>query len=87
MNFLKKLFSTDAKKTEQREYVLYYRELCHDCDKVRDYMNGKKIDFNYFDCENKTTEPPIAIFATPALFKNNELLAYGTDVIEYFEKK
>jgi glutaredoxin len=86
MNFLKKLFSSKSTKTEPREYILYYRELCHDCDKVKDYMSDNKIDFNYFDCENKATEPPIPIFATPALFKNEELLAYGTDVIAYFEK-
>ena len=87
MNFLKKLLSKKTKKTEPKEYILYYRKLCHDCDKVRDYMADKNIDFNYFDCENKNTEPPFPIFATPALFKDNELLAYGIDVIEYFDKR
>lgn len=87
MNFLKNLLSKKNKPVEPKEYVLYYRELCHDCDKVRDYMANQNVEFNYFDCENKNTEPPIPIFATPALFKNDELLAYGIDVIEYFEKK
>jgi hypothetical protein len=87
MNFLKKLLFKNTKKTQPKEYILYYRKLCHDCDKVRDYMAGENIDFNYFDCENKKTEPPIPIFAVPALFKNDELLAYGTDVIDYFDKR
>jgi len=87
MNFLKNLLSKKTKSTEPKEYVLYYRDLCHDCDKVRDYMADKNIEFNYFDCENKNTAPPIPIFATPALFKDDELLAYGIDVIAYFEKR
>jgi len=87
MNFLKNLFFKKKQPTEPKEYVLYYRELCHDCDKVHDYMKDQNVEFNYFDCENKKTEPPIPIFATPALFKNDELLAYGIDVIAYFEKQ
>jgi len=83
MNFLKKLFS----KNQPKEYDLYYRDLCHDCDKIKGFMENKKVEFNYLNCENKETEPPIPIFATPALFKNNELIAYGNDVISYFEKK
>jgi len=85
MNFLKNIFSNKTKTT--KEYILYYRELCHDCEKVRSYMENEKLDFDYLDCEKKELEPPIPIFATPALFKGDELLAYGTDVIEYFEKR
>jgi hypothetical protein len=49
MNFLKKLLFKKTKTTEPKEYILYYRKLCHDCDKVRDYMADENIDFNYFD--------------------------------------
>lgn len=86
MNFLKKLFAPNKPSNQPAEYVLYYRALCHDCEKVKSYMVKKNISFNYLDCELKENQPPLPIFATPALFKGNELLAYGADVITYFEK-
>lgn len=88
MNFFKNLLSKFFQKevNQPSQFNLYYRKLCHDCDIVKAFMEGENISFSYIDCEEKGAEPPIPIFATPALFKENELIAYGTDIIQYFEK-
>lgn len=88
MNFFKNLlFGKSKAKSQPADFVLYYRKLCHDCDKVKAFMEKNKISFNYVDCEQKESSPPIPIIATPALFnKEKELLAYGIDIIQYIKK-
>lgn len=89
MNFFKNLLSKFSQKKEvnqPNEFNLYYRKLCHDCESVKAFMEDKNISFSYIDCEEKGSEPPLPIFATPALFKEDELLAYGVDIIQYFKK-
>ena len=87
MNFLKKLLFGNKKVTPQpNDYILYYRKLCHDCDKVKSVLEKNKIAFNYLDCEEKDSAPPVPIFATPALFVKGELVAYGTDIIQFINK-
>lgn len=88
MNFFKNLLSKFTKKevNQPSEFNVYYRKLCHDCDSVKAYMENNNISFSYIDCEEKESHPPIPILATPALFKEDELLAYGTDIIHYFKK-
>lgn len=88
MNFFKNLLSKLNKKevNHPSDFNLYYRKLCHDCDSVKAYMEKNDISFNYIDCEGKESSPPVPIMATPALFKEDELLAYGTDIIHYFKK-
>ncbi len=85
MNFIKKLLFGKT-KPQSADFILYYRKLCHDCDKVKSFMESNKVSFNYVDCEQKNSSPPIPIIATPALFnKENELVAYGTDIIQYLK--
>lgn len=88
MNFFKNLLSKFHKKevNQPSEFILYYRKLCHDCDTVKAYMEKNNITFNYIDCEEAEIPSPIPIFATPALFKEEELVAYGVDIIQYFKK-
>jgi glutaredoxin len=87
MNFFKNLLSKFNKKevNQPTDFILYYRKLCHDCDSVKGFMEKNKIPFNYIDCEGKDSSPPIPIIATPALFKEEELIAYGSDIIQYLK--
>ncbi len=88
MNFIKNLLFGKSKTTKSQpaDFILYYRQLCHDCDKVKAFMEKAKISFNYVDCEQKESSPPVPIIATPALFnKEEELIAYGTDIIQYLK--
>ena len=87
MNFFKNLLSKFNKKevNQPSEFILYYRQLCHDCDSVKAHLEKNNISFSYVDCEGEKSSPPFPIMATPALFKENELLAYGVDIIRYFD--
>jgi glutaredoxin len=89
MNFITKLLFGKSKKDKSQpaDFILYYRKLCQDCDKVKSFMEKNKVSFNYIDCELKDATPPVPIIATPALFnKEDELIAYGVDIIQYLEK-
>jgi glutaredoxin len=88
MNFFKNLLSRFSNKelNQQKDFIVYYRKLCHDCDVVKKYMEDHKVSFQYIDCEDGKNSPPIPIIATPALFKKDELLAYGVDIIQYLKK-
>ena len=88
MNFFKNLLEKLTKKevNQPTEFNVYYRKLCHDCDSVKEYLDDKNISYSYIDCEGKESSPPVPIMITPALFKEDELLAYGTDIIHYFKK-
>ena len=64
---------------------LYVGKDCHDCEKVVDYLakHGKEAEVIDVDEQNLDLD----IFIRPALFVNEELMAYGVDIIDYFEKK
>ena len=68
-------------------YTLYVAENCHQCGEVMAYMDRKEVSFRKVNVDLTEERPPIQIFAFPALFEENELLGYGTDIISYFMKK
>ena len=86
MNFFKNLLSKKKSQPQPSDYILYYRKLCHDCDKVKLFLEDNEIAFDYVDCEAAESKPPVPIMATPALFKQDELMAYGIDIIHYIKK-
>ncbi len=85
MNFLQKLLFRKKNSNQTAEITIYYRKLCQDCDKVKEYLDQHKIAYNYVDCEENENSLPFPIMATPALVKGNELLAYGVDIIHYLK--
>jgi len=84
LHFIKKLLSRN--KNQKQGLTVYYRMMCQDCDRVKKYLDDNKIAYNYLDCEDENSHPPIPIMAAPALFINNELVAYGVDIIDYVQK-
>lgn len=67
-------------------YRIYIGEGCHDCEKVLDWIKSQHLDVTVIDADDPgNLQPPFAVFARPALFKNNELLAYGMDIVDYFK--
>lgn len=68
------------------KYQIYIGEGCHDCDEVLDWLRANKIKATVIDLDQSKEEPPIPVFARPALFENQELKAYGLDIIEYLKK-
>lgn len=68
-------------------YILYVGENCHQCQIVTDFLDREEILHKKINVDLDNEDPPIDLFAFPALFENNELIKYGTDIITYFQKK
>lgn len=66
-------------------YTLYISRQCPYCFKIIDYCNENQIDYEVIDVDENTTDTK-PVFVVPALFLNEELKAYGTDIIRYLEK-
>lgn len=60
--------------------ILYIADNCHQCDMVSDWVRNN-TDIAIINLDHDEHDPPISIFIFPALFENNELKAYGEDII------
>lgn len=65
-------------------YVVYTGNDCHDCDVVVKAMKKHKIKFREVQVDRDGIEPPIDVFIRPALFEEDQLLAYGRDILPHF---
>ena len=68
-------------------YTLYTGNHCASCVKVATYLEKNDITFDEVNIDTDDYELPFTLMVIPALIENNELLAYGPDIIEYFLKK
>lgn len=69
------------------KYNLYIGKECHECQTVVEFMKVNQIDFRKIHVHKGGEAPPIEIFIFPALFVEDRLIAYGTDIVNYLEKK
>lgn len=69
------------------DYRIYIGEGCHDCDKVLAWVKSKNIEVTIIDADQPGDHKPhFAVFARPALFRGDDLLAYGSDIVDYFQR-
>jgi hypothetical protein len=74
-------------KVKVMDYRIYIGEGCHDCERVLAWVKSENIEVSIVDADLPgNMEPPFTVFARPALFRGDELLAYGSDIINYFQK-
>ena len=70
------------------DYVLYTAENCHDCDEVLSAY--QRLGFSFpvvnYDLDN-VSDVPITLYAFPALCQDDQIVAYGMDIISYLERK
>lgn len=66
-------------------YTLYISRSCPYCIKVMDYCNERQIGCHIIDIDDKPSASK-QIYVVPALFRNEDLMAYGSDIISYLEK-
>jgi len=69
------------------KYSLFIANNCHECAFVEKEVRQIDVELEIHNVDNETVHPPVTTFAYPALFKNDILLAYGSDIIEYLKKK
>lgn len=68
-------------------YQLFIGEDCHQCQEVTDYIEHQNIDCEVINIDQSAKRPPVIVFAFPALFEGEKLLAYGTDIVEHLKRK
>ena len=68
-------------------YTLFVAENCHQCGDVISFLDKKEVVYRKVNVDLTGEEPPVKIYAFPALFEDDELLCYGTDIMTYFIKK
>lgn len=64
------------------DYTLYTGNNCHQCKQVIDFLNSKNVSYEEINIDEEDKKPPVELFIFPALFKHNDLIAYGVDIIE-----
>lgn len=68
-------------------YIVYIGDDCHECDEVVDYLKANRPDIPIYNLDHDAKKPPLKIYVRPSLFKDGELVSYGSDIIRYFEAK
>lgn len=68
-------------------YTLFVADDCHQCDEVADFVRAKYPEVDIIDIDHSTLRPPADTFVFPALFDQEQLLAYGQDIIAYLSSK
>lgn len=67
-------------------YTLYISNHCSRCDKVVEYLGSKNVDFNVINIDEESDSSVFPVMVIPALMLDGKLLAYGQDIVLYFEK-
>lgn len=67
-------------------WTLFVREDCHDCDRVRAWMDEHTIGYEVRDIDDPASRPAKRLFIAPALCRGSELVAYGVDIITYLKR-
>jgi len=68
-----------------KRYTLYVSNDCSQCENVLDYIKRKNIDCLVINIDDEGDSTPEPVFIYPVLFLNDDLLAYGLDIIEHFQ--
>lgn len=67
-------------------WTLWVRADCHDCDRVRAWMDERAIAYEVRDMDDPASRKGPRIFISPALCRGTELVAYGVDIITFLER-
>ncbi len=67
--------------------TIYLANWCHQCALVKDFVKKSGVDADIYNVDMSNQKPPIDVFVYPALFVDSKLVAYGEDIIAYFENR
>lgn len=68
-------------------FTIYTAKNCHECEAVEKEVRKLELKASFINVDLKEGEPPIPIFAYPALFRDKILIAYGSDIVRYLSAK
>ena len=66
-------------------WTLFVRADCHDCGRVRGWMDEQGISYEARDIDDPESRLGRRLFIAPALCRGTELVAYGVDIITFLE--
>ena len=69
------------------KHILYIGEGCHDCHIVQGFIKDNNLDIEIIDADEAGDRLQFDIFVRPALMRDDTLVGYGLDVIEYLKGK
>jgi len=69
------------------KHILYIGEGCHDCHIVEGFIQENNLDIEIIDADEAGDRLQFDIFVRPALMRDDTLVGYGVDVIEYLKGK
>ncbi len=69
------------------KYQLFIAENCTECQDVVDFIVSNEMEVQISNVDLEDIDPPLNVFAFPALFKERVLLGYGSDIITFFKNK
>ena len=68
-------------------YTIFTGEDCHECAEVTAFIREQNLEIRIVNLDKDSEKPPFRLFVRPSLFKNEKLIAYGSDIIRYFSKE
>jgi hypothetical protein len=69
------------------KHILYIGEGCHDCHIVEGFIKENNLNIEIIDADEAGDRLQFDIFVRPALMRDDTLVGYGLDVIEYLKGK
>lgn len=69
------------------KYNVFIRNQCCSCVDVIQYFNNSNLPVRIVNLDEESIDLPFKIQIVPALVQDERLLAYGSDIIHYFEKR
>lgn len=67
-------------------YALFVDNNCSSCKNIQRFIIEHKISVNTININEENYNLPFVITITPALVKDNKLLAYGSDITNFLRK-
>lgn len=68
-------------------YKLYISDHCKSCEDAVSFVRSIDLTCAEINLHDSNDSPPVQLIVVPALFENERLVAYGSDIREYLLKK
>jgi glutaredoxin len=72
---------------EEKGYTLYVGNNCCSCNNIHQFLKENNINISTINIDEQEYHLPFSLLVIPALIKNKELIAYGPDILKYFQKQ
>ena len=67
-------------------YTLYVSDDCPACNRVQEFMDDRQIYYTLINVNEPGKNPVEGVVIYPALLQDKVLMAYGDDIITWFDR-